>query len=114
MHILMRFALEKQRENNISLALVVEKDKRWRRERKENFCVRDDDERKAKRKTFVRFVYEKWPHENYSKFFLRNNLHVSNRMSSAKDDRDDDNTICLLYTSPSPRDRTRSRMPSSA
>jgi len=25
-----------------------------------------------------------------------------------------DCTICLLYTSPSPRDRTRSRMPSSA
>ena len=25
-----------------------------------------------------------------------------------------DNTACLLYTSPSPRDRTRSRMPSSA
>ena len=25
-----------------------------------------------------------------------------------------DNTVCLLYTSPSPRDRTRSRMPSSA
>ena len=25
-----------------------------------------------------------------------------------------DNTPCLLYTSPSPRDRTRSRMPSSA
>ena len=24
------------------------------------------------------------------------------------------NCICLLYTSPSPRDRTRSRMPSSA
>ena len=24
------------------------------------------------------------------------------------------NYICLLYTSPSPRDRTRSRMPSSA
>ena len=24
------------------------------------------------------------------------------------------NTFCLLYTSPSPRDRTRSRMPSSA
>ena len=23
-------------------------------------------------------------------------------------------TLCLLYTSPSPRDRTRSRMPSSA
>ena len=27
---------------------------------------------------------------------------------------DDDAKICLLYTSPSPRDRTRSRMPSSA
>ena len=26
----------------------------------------------------------------------------------------DGSTICLLYTSPSPRDRTRSRMPSSA
>ena len=28
--------------------------------------------------------------------------------------RNDDNKDCLLYTSPSPRDRTRSRMPSSA
>ena len=27
---------------------------------------------------------------------------------------DNDDYICLLYTSPSPRDRTRSRMPSSA
>ena len=27
---------------------------------------------------------------------------------------DDKSRICLLYTSPSPRDRTRSRMPSSA
>ncbi len=26
----------------------------------------------------------------------------------------DEDCICLLYTSPSPRDRTRSRMPSSA
>ena len=26
----------------------------------------------------------------------------------------DVDTVCLLYTSPSPRDRTRSRMPSSA
>ena len=26
----------------------------------------------------------------------------------------DQNALCLLYTSPSPRDRTRSRMPSSA
>ena len=28
--------------------------------------------------------------------------------------KDDDGMCCLLYTSPSPRDRTRSRMPSSA
>ena len=27
---------------------------------------------------------------------------------------EDQSTLCLLYTSPSPRDRTRSRMPSSA
>ena len=27
---------------------------------------------------------------------------------------EDELTVCLLYTSPSPRDRTRSRMPSSA
>ena len=30
------------------------------------------------------------------------------------DDADGGYTYCLLYTSPSPRDRTRSRMPSSA
>ena len=29
-------------------------------------------------------------------------------------DADDNTHVCLLYTSPSPRDRTRSRMPSSA
>ena len=29
-------------------------------------------------------------------------------------DEEGDSDICLLYTSPSPRDRTRSRMPSSA
>ena len=29
-------------------------------------------------------------------------------------DRIEGNKVCLLYTSPSPRDRTRSRMPSSA
>ena len=31
-----------------------------------------------------------------------------------KDIKDSEVIICLLYTSPSPRDRTRSRMPSSA
>ena len=37
-----------------------------------------------------------------------------NKQNYSKDDLDFLKTICLLYTSPSPRDRTRSRMPSSA
>ena len=45
---------------------------------------------------------------------------TNNSNNPGKVDSDDPNTvppmypICLLYTSPSPRDRTRSRMPSSA
>ena len=39
----------------------------------------------------------------------RFNIVVSSTMAETED-----LTICLLYTSPSPRDRTRSRMPSSA
>ena len=35
-------------------------------------------------------------------------------VGAAKDVVTDKATDCLLYTSPSPRDRTRSRMPSSA
>ena len=38
----------------------------------------------------------------------------SYNLQKFKDFSDDEATICLLYTSPSPRDRTRSRMPSSA
>ena len=34
--------------------------------------------------------------------------------TTKKDDKDKRGTICLLYTSPSPRDATLSRMPSSA
>ena len=36
------------------------------------------------------------------------------KKTGEKRKRDRENTDCLLYTSPSPRDRTRSRMPSSA
>ena len=36
------------------------------------------------------------------------------RLTSPLKRLDDGTYICLLYTSPSPRDRTRSRMPSSA
>ena len=43
---------------------------------------------------------------------------AANDEEKADDDNDnddaDDKVLCLLYTSPSPRDRTRSRMPSSA
>ena len=36
------------------------------------------------------------------------------RIKASEKDEDELNRSCLLYTSPSPRDRTRSRMPSSA
>ena len=42
----------------------------------------------------------------------RQRWHQLNRLADS--DRNGTTTACLLYTSPSPRDRTRSRMPSSA
>ena len=42
------------------------------------------------------------------------NYEIINYEKNIDNDSDDKNNICLLYTSPSPRDRTRSRMPSSA
>ena len=43
------------------------------------------------------------------------NSYVINLLSTAEDvDLNDVLSVCLLYTSPSPRDRTRTRMPSSA
>ena len=46
---------------------------------------------------------------------LNTYLKLNNGMPEAKvKEIGDGNAICLLYTSPSPRDRTRSRMPSSA
>ena len=47
--------------------------------------------------------FEKW---------LKNNYH--GKMSYMERNFDKRMDTCLLYTSPSPRDRTRSRMPSSA
>ena len=38
----------------------------------------------------------------------------ASKRSNIATDNDNNIYICLLYTSPSPRDRTRSRMPSSA
>ena len=57
------------------------------------------------------------------KFFdERNNLHSVGKLVGGRIDRNVKDSLdiainpkdCLLYTSPSPRDRTRSRMPSSA
>ena len=45
----------------------------------------------------------KHKHQNYEEFYV-----LDGELT------DEDNTTCLLYTSPSPRDRSSSRMPSSA
>ena len=49
--------------------------------------------------------------ENQKIFGIPFKLHLYNLSESNPEERFD---TCLLYTSPSPRDRTRSRMPSSA
>ena len=56
-----------------------------------------------------------WINEYYSPYPVQNNsLILSNRAIVEQFQNDYSVTSCLLYTSPSPRDRTRSRMPSSA
>ena len=42
------------------------------------------------------------------------NTFTENEFKAGKDSEETEKFSCLLYTSPSPRDRTRSRMPSSA
>ena len=49
-----------------------------------------------------------WGHSDYE--FLINNPNMTDTITGSIDLI----SSCLLYTSPSPRDRTRSRMPSSA
>ena len=56
-------------------------------------------------KTVVVAVINRYPHPTYKKIVSRTTRYKAH---------DPENTCCLLYTSPSPRDRTRSRMPSSA
>ena len=46
-------------------------------------------------------------------FFVNESILTGESFTVAKNETENNN-ICLLYTSPSPRDRTRSRMPSSA
>ena len=53
----------------------------------------------------VQEVLEKAKKLNLKKYVLKAQIHAGGRGKAGG---------CLLYTSPSPRDRTRSRMPSSA
>ena len=55
----------------------------------------------------LRYLYAKQPFT----IGVDNNI---NCFKSSKQDLDQKYQICLLYTSPSPRDRQKSRMPSSA
>ena len=48
--------------------------------------------------------------------FVRPGDYIAIKKENCEDtkEKDENYWVCLLYTSPSPRDRTRSRMPSSA
>ena len=54
------------------------------------------------------YNYEDYPLGNFSEEYFKDEKEFAESLLLKLDD------ICLLYTSPSPRDRTRSRMPSSA
>ena len=62
------------------------------------------DEEKLAEERFYRAIMSLNDLDEYRSFF--NDIFTPAEFESIKD--------CLLYTSPSPRDRTRSRMPSSA
>ena len=51
---------------------------------------------------------------NYSVYATARNADALNKLKEEVVSLGSQGKICLLYTSPSPRDRTRSRMPSSA
>ena len=52
--------------------------------------------------------------ENLWNEIKEKDVKIGNLFSKLKDQNEEIYKLCLLYTSPSPRDRTRSRMPSSA
>ena len=56
------------------------------------------------------FVYVIFPISSLSEALRCSTMSIKRALRSLEDA----DLICLLYTSPSPRDRTRSRMPSSA
>ena len=56
--------------------------------------------------------------KNYRKSFIEsfdtNDIEIKNKLINATNDINLQSISCLLYTSPSPRDKRQSRMPSSA
>ena len=66
-------------------------------------CGRNNEEKKI------------WKQDNTPEDWKLNNLEeIKKRLSGWQLESFNESYHCLLYTSPSPRDRTRSRMPSSA
>ena len=63
---------------------------------------------------FRKSVTDKYPKEFREKPQRFHGRHVLNRYEDGMEKCIGCELCCLLYTSPSPRDRTRSRMPSSA
>ena len=58
---------------------------------------------------------EKSKEPSFTKNFLQNHPHeLPQAIAEAREINKAHSTFCLLYTSPSPRDRQKSRMPSSA
>ena len=57
---------------------------------------------------------EDWKFLDISQIIKKNISDLSYFIDYSQSNKIDLSTFCLLYTSPSPRDRTRSRMPSSA
>ena len=74
----------------------IKTDRIWLRDSGPIFLINKN----YKKKIILNFVFNGWAkYKNY-----KNDNKINDKLSK----------ICLLYTSPSPRDRTRSRMPSSA
>ena len=57
---------------------------------------------------------KKFRETKYSYVISSSDNKILSKLSRKFEIENSQNKICLLYTSPSPRDRTRSRMPSSA
>ena len=82
----------------------------------ENVNLNEDTGKKRRKKTKTKFVNEEKNNPSIKTKHRRQKIHISddNKVVRKKPQKKAKDNTCLLYTSPSPRDRTRSRMPSSA